>query len=303
MTAWYNENDNAAADILETLMGLNVIAPGVVDRRSIVDVQPADLVGFTQHHFFAGGGLWSVAARLAGWPDERPVWTASCPCQPFSQMGRRGGINDSRHLWPHLFRLWSAFRPSVGFGEQVTGPSGRAWFDGICSDLEGINVAARAFDIPACSVNAPHERNRLYWCAVDEKRCALDNAGRAGLEGLGRHGSGPAGRAISHRSTSSANVRGGVSSDASGFIGWQGNESIWQQSDNGFDSRISSGFDPWAGSEWIECHDQKARRCKPGIRFLADGIPGRLDLWRVAGNAIVPALAAEVIGAFMDVYG
>ena len=56
------------------------IADGVVDARSISDIQPEDLREFTQCHFFAGIGVWSYALRLAQWPDSRQVWTGSCPC-------------------------------------------------------------------------------------------------------------------------------------------------------------------------------------------------------------------------------
>lgn len=85
--AYYNEVDPGAAEWLRELIRAGVIAPGIVDERSIVDVRSADLAGFTQCHFFAGIGVWSYALRLAGWPDDRPVWTGSCPCQPFSSAG------------------------------------------------------------------------------------------------------------------------------------------------------------------------------------------------------------------------
>ena len=58
----------------------------------------------------------------------------------------------------------------------------------------------------------------------------------------------------------------------------------------------------WSDHEWIDCHDGKTRRAQSGIRFLVDGLPGRVDLWRVGGNAIVPVLASEVISSFMEVY-
>lgn len=81
---YYNENDPKAAAWLEMLIATGSIPLGIVDRRSIEDVHPNDLDGFTQCHWFAGIGGWSVALRRAGWPDSRPVWTGSCPCQPFS---------------------------------------------------------------------------------------------------------------------------------------------------------------------------------------------------------------------------
>lgn len=86
MTAYYNENDPFAAAWLRELIKAGHIAPGEVDTRSIEDVVPSDLAGFRQCHFFAGIGVWSYALRLAGWPDDRPVWTGSCPCFPADTM-------------------------------------------------------------------------------------------------------------------------------------------------------------------------------------------------------------------------
>ena len=119
VAAYYNEHNSYAAQWLRNLISAGHIAPGEVDDRSIVDVQPADLVGFSQCHFFAGIGGWSLGLHIAGWPDDRPVWTGSCPCQPFSAAGKRGGFDDARHLWPEFFRLINACRPDVVFGEQV----------------------------------------------------------------------------------------------------------------------------------------------------------------------------------------
>lgn len=89
--AYYNEIDRGAAAWLRELIGAGLIADGDVDERSIADVKPGDLRGYTQCHFFAGIGGWSLALRLAGWDDARPVWTGSCPCQPFSCAGRHKG--------------------------------------------------------------------------------------------------------------------------------------------------------------------------------------------------------------------
>src|SRR3990167_6597380 len=111
--AWYNEIDPYAADWLRNLIRAGLIAPGDVDERSIADVRPADLKGYTQCHFFAGVGGWSYALRLAGWPDDLPVWTGSCPCQPFSVAGKGLGTDDSRHLWPEWARLLREGRPAT----------------------------------------------------------------------------------------------------------------------------------------------------------------------------------------------
>ena len=167
MAAYYNEIEPYAAEWLRNLIKAGHIPHGEVDTRSIVDVSPDDLRGFTQCHFFAGIGGWGHALRLAGWPDDRPIWTGSCPCQPFSVAGKGAGTDDPRHLWPHFHRLITAVRPPVVMGEQVAGKAGYGWFDGVRADLEGTGYASRAVDIPALAVNAPHIRQRLYWVARD----------------------------------------------------------------------------------------------------------------------------------------
>lgn len=387
--AYYNEIDPAACAVLEQLIADGVIAPGVVDSRSIKDVQPDDLAGFTQCHFFAGGGLWSVAARLAGWPDSRPIWTGSCPCQPFSAAGKGLGTDDPRHLWPDFHRLICAGRPPIVMGEQVAGAAGYGWLDGVRADLAGEGYASRGIDIPALAVDAPHERNRLYWIAVEcdpgphgyrEYRglrigsgpvtwpspVADDHGARrlqrqgavagergwsgdgheidmAGSEGV-RCGSGPGtiGGGTEHakpRLRDGANGANDDVVDAEGvgrregrpepeFRGRRAAATIANVSGvtlgDAFGSRLEGhpgdGDDGagrpqsarptaspdgrngsfWSDAEWIVCHDGKARRTKSGLPLLVDGPPGRVDLWRIGGNAIVPVLAAEVIKAFLD---
>src|SRR5687768_10112388 len=136
MNAYYNENDAFAAAWLRNLIGAGLISPGFVDERDIRDVQPADLHGYDRCHFFAGIGGWDYALQLAGWPSGEPVWTGSCPCQPFSAAGKRSGFDDTRHLWPTWFRLIRECRPPVVFGEQVASADGLAWFDTVSTDLE-----------------------------------------------------------------------------------------------------------------------------------------------------------------------
>jgi DNA (cytosine-5)-methyltransferase 1 len=307
--AFYNELDPDAAHVLRHLIADGVIAPGVVDTRSIKDLTPDDLAGFTQCHFFAGGGLWSVAARLAGWPDDRPLWTGSCPCQPFSAAGKGGGVDDPRHLWPDFFRLIRACRPPVVMGEQVAGAPGYGWFDGVRSDLAGEDYASRCVDIPACAVDAPHIRQRLYWIAVDvadsrSTRLAVGSIAedqrrdvrQEGAPALQDHAGGglDVGDA-ERRGCDGARLPDGAGPEVPVAAGADGREPVGAGVRPG--SR-SGSF--WSDAEWLACHDGKARRTQPGLRLLVDGLPGRVGLWRVAGNAIVAPLAAEVIAAFLD---
>lgn len=165
MAAYYNEIDPYAAQWLRNLIAAGHIAPGDVDERSIEDVRPDDLIPYTQCHFFAGIGGWSYALRLAGWPDDRPVWTGSCPCQPFSSAGKGAGFADERHLWPALYHLIGERRPDVVFGEQVASNDGLLWLDLVHTDLEEAGYAFGAVDTCAAGFGAPHIRQRLYWAA------------------------------------------------------------------------------------------------------------------------------------------
>lgn len=163
--AYYNEIDPFAAQWLRNLIAGGHIATGEVDERSIEDVTPDDLRGFTQCHFFAGIGVWSHSLRLAGWPDDKPVWTGSCPCQPFSAAGKGDGFDDERHLWPHFFHLISECRPQHVFGEQVASGNANTWFDLVQADLEGVGYAFGLVPFTSAGIGAPHIRERAYWVA------------------------------------------------------------------------------------------------------------------------------------------
>ena len=146
---YYNEIDKVAAQWLRNLIDAGHIAPGDVDERSIEDVEPVELAGYTQCHFFAGIGIWSYSLRRAGWPDDRPVWTGSCPCQPFSPAGKGDGFDDERHLWPAFDWLIGQCRPPTVLGEQVDGTDGMVWNDLVSTDLEEKGYAFGAAIIPA----------------------------------------------------------------------------------------------------------------------------------------------------------
>jgi DNA (cytosine-5)-methyltransferase 1 len=161
---YYNDNDARAAAWLRELIEHGHLPEGVVDDRSITDVRPEDLTGYHQCHFFAGIGGWPYALSLAGWGDA-PVWTGSCPCQPFSGAGRGKGHADERHLWPAFHALISECHPPVVFGEQVASKLGREWLAGVRADMEALGYACGAADLCAASVGAPHIRQRLYWVA------------------------------------------------------------------------------------------------------------------------------------------
>lgn len=327
--AYYNEIDPYAAAWLRELVKRGLIAPGDVDERSIADVRPDDLRGYVQCHFFAGIAGWSLALRLAGWPDDRPVWTGSCPCQPFSVAGKGKGTADERHLWPEFFRLIAERRPAVVFGEQVAGAAGLAWVDHVCADLEGAGYAVAAADLPACSVGAPHRRQRLWWVAAadgghasaereqrsgeqrqqpqDGRTCLMADADRAGSLLGQRNGQSqqPEQPAPQRNDADGCGAVHGLAhadsavAEQSARIGFGPGEAHSRRSCDQPDRR-GDASDAWAVLEWLPCSDGKARPTKPGLFPLAHGIPGRVGRLRAYGNAIVSQVAAEFVGAFLE---
>ena len=278
--------------------------------------------------------------------------------------GKGKGEADERHLWPHFFRLIAACRPAVVIGEQVSGQAGYGWLDGVRSDLESEAYACEAFDIPACSVNAPHIRQRLFWCSMDNavrgRHSHADKEIRAGRDGfvdagwndravvyaygagLGEHSG-----AVAVSAQQSGAERAGCDAhdlavaDSNGHNGAQRDAAVTGRNGPHDGLPIGSGCDlrnvadaksiskrepddnqravawedarasfggsgsghassAWSDTEWLTGADGKTRRAKPGVRLLVDGLPGRVGLLRIGGNAIVAPLAAEVLKALIE---
>lgn len=173
---YYNEFDRHAAGWLRQLARDGLIPEGWIHEQDIKKVRGSDVEDFHQQHYFAGIGGWALALDLAGWPDDEPIWTGSCPCQPYSVAGKGRGDDDPRNLWPEFRRLIAECRPSRVVGEQVSRKSGHRWFAGVRDDLEALGYAVGAADLPACCAQAPHLRHRIYWAA------ALGDAHRPGQQ-------------------------------------------------------------------------------------------------------------------------
>ena len=257
--------------------------------------------GYAQCHFFAGIGGWSIALRLAGWPDDRPVWTGSCPCQPFSAAGSGKAADDERHLWPAWFPLIAECRPAIVFGEQVEAAIGWGWLDAVFADLEGEGYACGATVLPACGVGAPHIRQRLWFVA--DARCGTWQTSQPGTDraakGRGQENNDPTergrqsrfvadnqrngrreGRALSPRGDEGIEPQGarvGLANDGGGELGHADQPGPQGQfiGGNGADQRIArpagvAGF--WSDAEWIACTDGKARPVESPAQQMGDGV-------------------------------
>jgi DNA (cytosine-5)-methyltransferase 1 len=249
------------------------------------------------------------------------------PCQPFSVAGKQKGEEDDRHLWPEYFRLIQEIRPRWVIGENVSGLINMG-LDQVLSDLESADYSCQTLVIPACAVNAPHRRDRVWIIANSESARAGENIGRLWqgvsrisggenaipktLENTGHRGRGdgiegsPRGNGTGKleaglRATKAVEVAGsgeGVEALAhSKCFGQTHSEYEGQPrhqkgllEGSGIEPKdVAHGFDN-GGQGWEGHWD-----IEPSVGRVANGIPHRVDRLKQLGNAVVPQIV-EVIG-------
>ena len=287
---FYNEIDPFCCAWLSNLMDAGLIRPGTISNKSIVDLTLGEVKPYDLAHFFAGIAGWDLALTLAGWRfDGRVTWTGSCPCQPFSAAGKGDGFTDERHLWPAWDWLIGECKPGVIFGEQVESAISHGWLDLVQTDLEAKGYAVGAVGLPACSVGAPHIRQRLWFVAdlLQERRRRWPEDTRqkmwpnTGIE--------------IHRSVGELG-----NTDNAGPQGLRGSVEQHDKDGRKITQRHEwpAGF--WNPADWLLCRDGKARPVEPGTFPLAHGVSARVGRLRGYGDAIAPQVAAEVIEAYLD---
>ena len=205
------------------------------------------------------------------------IITGGYPCQPFSQAGKRRGAEDDRHLWPEMYRLVVAFRPTWVFAENVAGHISLG-LDEVLSDLEAEGYACRPLVIPACALDAPHRRDRLWLLA----HAPRNEQGRQGAKN-------PSGRRTRTAPREEQKFR-----DDCGLIP----NAVEQQR-----YRRGNWFSWWRWEPQEALQNVRGRRRqkawlsipKPLLGRVAYGVPDRVDRLKSLGNAVVPQIP-EIIG-------
>lgn len=219
------------------------------------------------------------------WTGNINLLTGGFPCQPFSQAGRRRGEADDRFLWPEMCRVIGEFKPTWVIAENVRGlltQGGGVVFERVCTDLEALGYEVQPLIIPAVAVGAPHRRDRVWIVAHARGARRRENSGTAsGNEG-------------SHegRTTKNNHITCGEDTHTPPYT----------ESERCKVARTSRGGrtgpserSAWRDADWLEV---ATRLCR-----VDDGIPRRLDRnprLKALGNAIVPAVAEEIMRAIRD---
>ena len=199
--------------------------------------------------------------------------TGGFPCQPFSVAGKRLGKEDDRALWPEMLRVINGANPRWIIGENVAGIVTME-LDNILSDLEGIGYSAWPIVIPACAVDARHRRDRVWIVAHSERNCDGSQIHSCKTE-----------RSEAERPSSWLGGSGEDVAHADCALA-QGN----QRAERGQPERAIAG-------EHCEWRTEGEWFAESGMGRVAHGIPNRAHRLRGLGNAIVPAVAEEIIRA------
>jgi DNA (cytosine-5)-methyltransferase 1 len=202
------------------------------------------------------------------------ILTGGFPCQPYSTAGKRKGKEDDRHLWPEMLRIIREVQPSWVVGENVRGLTnwnGGLVFDEVQAHLETEGYQVLPFLLPACAVNAPHRRDRIWFIAYADKRgrqeyelCSRGNLFKEWVNPVG------------------------TIANSCGNILQRGINTKNNETPNGYALRGNS-LDGTAG---FQNFPTQPAICRGNAR-----IPNRMDRIKSLGNAVVPQLVFEIFKA------
>jgi len=142
-----------------------------------------------RHHFPEAEGFGDITKTdFTKYADKIDILTGGFPCQPYSLAGQRLGKEDDRHLWPQMLRAIREIKPRWVVGENVYGLvnwNGGMVFNEVQTDLEAEGYEVQPYVIPACAVNAPHRRDRIWFVAHSISAGAGRESGTINNEGRG----------------------------------------------------------------------------------------------------------------------
>jgi len=235
--------------------------------------------------------------------------TGGFPCQPVSVAGKRRGTEDDRWLWPEMLRVISEVRPHWVVAENVAGIV-RLGLDGVLSDLEGAGYEAQTFLIPACAVNAPHRRDRVFIVA---------HSAAEGLQGQLRKS-----RIIAGSDRQAQGKRGEQTGSTcrQGYARTEGREDVADTQRRGLAQRTPAAaiqYDAECGSmptrEYLGQRRNAQSRLggmvngfslwldEPRIPRVATGIKHRVERLRCLGNAVVPQQIYPILKGIAAIEG
>jgi len=137
-----------------------------------------------RYHFPEAEGFGDITKTdFKKYANRIDVLTGGFPCQPYSTAGKRLGTEDDRHLWPEMLRAIREVQPCYVVGENVRGLTnwkGGLVFDQVQADLENEGYEVLPFLLPACAVNAPHRRDRIWFVAHASENGSHGSKNRSG---------------------------------------------------------------------------------------------------------------------------